>query len=109
MKNGLYRIQFQTPLGIGAGVLTLIDGTIRGGDSALYYVGSYQLNGNSFTATVHTGRHSGNQQSMPSVFGKDSITVNAQGTNTDDSASVTATSPQAPGVSMNATLSRIAD
>jgi hypothetical protein len=109
MKNGLYKIEFQTPRGAGAGVVVLTDGIVRGGDSALYYVGNYQVADGKFTAAVSTGRHSGSPQTMPSVFGMDSISINASGTAGDDSARIVATSPNAPGVQLNGALTRIGD
>lgn len=42
LNNGLYRVTFRTPLGEGAGVAVLLDGKIRGGDSAFAYSGRYQ-------------------------------------------------------------------
>ncbi len=34
MQNGLYRVEFRTPLGSGAGVVVLQDDNLRGGDSS---------------------------------------------------------------------------
>ena len=109
MKNGTYKVEFQTPRGAGGGVIVLLDGIVRGGDSAMYYLGNYQLTGTQFTATVHIGRHSGTQQTFPSVFGVDRISINATGTAGDDSARLTATSPAVPGVQLTAVLTRIGD
>lgn len=35
MKNGLYKVSFQTQTGGGGGVVVLHDGEVRGGDSLL--------------------------------------------------------------------------
>lgn len=106
MKNGLYKVEFQTPLGAGAGVAILTDGAIRGGDSAMYYAGSYQLEGGKFTAKVLSARHSAGAQS---VFGKDRVNIQLSGTATDDSAQCRGTASEAPGISFQAVLKRISD
>lgn len=101
MKNGLYAVSFATPMGQGDGVIVLHDGCVRGGDSALFYTGTYAVDGGSFSATITTGRHAAH---MPSVFGVDVVTINLQGDWSDGTASVTGTSPQAPGLSFKASL-----
>ena len=40
MKDGLYRVEFQTQRGAGAGVVFLEGGALRGGDSQMFYTGS---------------------------------------------------------------------
>ena len=57
MQNGLYAAEFQTPLGKGYGVVMLLNGVLQGGDSMMYYQGSYTVDGNNFTAEVKTGAH----------------------------------------------------
>ena len=49
-ENGLYAIRFQTPLGAGAGVAYLENGKLRGGDSMMAYVGSFNETGGVLTA-----------------------------------------------------------
>ncbi len=56
MKDGLYNIEFATHLGSGAGVVVLRDGKIRGGDSSMYYVGDYSLDGDAVRASVSVSR-----------------------------------------------------
>ncbi len=106
MKNGLYAVSFATPMGQGDGVIVLQDGSVRGGDSALFYTGTYSVEGGSFSATITTGRHAAH---LPSVFGVDVVTINLHGDWSGDKASVTGTSPQAPGLSFKASLRRLAD
>lgn len=107
MQNGLYRVTFQTPMGQGAGVVVVEDGTVRGGDSGMYYVGTFQEANNQFTATLRVRRHS-NQLGIPSVFGIDDVNLTLQGTSTANSATVRGTSAQAPGVQFQAQLALIA-
>lgn len=108
MRNGLYAVSFKTPLGEGAGVVTLLDGKVQGGDSGLFYDGTYSIAGERFSATLRTDRHDRNT-GMVSVFGVDKVQIQLDGTWTGDSASVTGTSPQAPGISFKAALRRVAD
>lgn len=108
MKNGLYCVSFQTPLGSGAGVVVLRDGKVQGGDSGLYYDGTYAVDGDKFSADLRTDRHDRNT-GMVSVFGTDRVTIRLEGTWAGDQATVKGSSPQAPGVSFSATLRRLAD
>jgi len=108
MKTGLYKVDFRTPLGAGAGVVVIEDGKVRGGDSAIAYFGTYHLEQDNFTATVRTLRHTANPQ-LVNVFGHDDVEIRLAGKFTGDSADVQGSSPQAPGVTFGARLTRIAD
>lgn len=108
MRNGLYKVMFQTPLGQGAGVVILRDGELRGGDSLMYYTGTYDETGNQFTATVKTDQHS-SVPGMAPVFGKPRVTINITGQSQGDTLNATGRSPNAPGVGFQATLSRLCD
>lgn len=103
LADGFFVVHFKTPRGAGAGVLTLSNGQLRGGDSAIIYTGTYSQSGDQFTAQVSTKRHS---QGLPSVFGVDAITISLTGKSTDHTASCSGT---ASGVSFQAELSRISD
>jgi len=106
MRDGLYMVQFHTPSGAGAGIVTLSDGKIGGGDSFIYYRGTYTEADNKFTAEVLTGRHTAGALS---VFGVDSLHIKLSGTTQGDKADMIGTSPQAPGIQLKATLARLAD
>lgn len=108
MQNGLYRVQFGTPLGTGAGVVTLRDGQIRGGDSMMYYVGTYSESGGTMTAQVASKTHT-RGPGMESVFGIDPVTITMQGTASDTSAQLNGTAKEAPGVGFQVTLNKLAD
>ncbi|WP_428029542.1 GrlR family regulatory protein [Ancylobacter sp.] len=102
--DGFYKVQFATPLGAGAGVVVLREGTIEGGDSALFYKGTYSLNGNQFTATVSTGRHT---HGLDSVFGKDNVTINLHGEVSAGHLRLQGSAPAAPGVPFTAELQKL--
>jgi hypothetical protein len=40
MENGHYKVEFQTPLGVGAGVVFYQNGAVHGGDSMMAYMGA---------------------------------------------------------------------
>lgn len=94
--------------GEGTGVIELNDGKVTGGDTVLAYNGSYVLDGDEFTAFIATQRHTPGQ---PSVFGigMDVIELTLIGKSTPTTASCTGTAKQAPGLTFEATLIRIAD
>jgi T3SS negative regulator,GrlR len=94
--------------GEGTGVIELNDGKVTGGDTALSYTGSYVADGDKFTAFIATNRHSPGQ---PSVFGIgiDEVNLTLTGKSTPTTASCTGTAQQAPSLSFEAVLVRIAD
>lgn len=106
MISGLYSVRFQTPLGAGAGVVYAQDGQLWGGDSGIYYRGSFQENGGELTATINVDRHA---SGMNSVFGVDKAAIHLKGRINGTSVSCSGTSPQAPGVAFTAALERISD
>jgi len=108
MRDGLYKVQFDTQRGTGSGVVFLQGGKLRGGDSRTYYVGTYAENGRQFTARVTTDQHT-DVPGMSSVFGVDRAHITLLGTSTVDSAEMTGTAAEAPGISFRARLMRIAD
>ncbi len=109
MQDGLYKAEFQTPMGVGYGVVVLSGGTLRGGDSMMYYVGTYSESGGQFTASVEVDVHS-TVPGMVSVFGpgKNRVHIDLKGQSTADSANAQGSSPQAPGVGFSTSLTRLA-
>ena len=94
--------------GEGTGVIELNDGKVTGGDTMLAYTGSYVVDGDKFTAFITTERHTPGQ---PSVFGIgiDDVNLTPTGKSTPTTASCTGAAKQAPGLTFDATLIRIAD
>jgi hypothetical protein len=58
LEDGTYAAWFKTPLREGAGIVHFANGKIWGGDSIISYSGSYEVDGDRWTATVLTRRHS---------------------------------------------------
>jgi hypothetical protein len=114
LRNGSYSAWFRTRQdegtgamqGEGTGVIALNDGKVTGGDTVLAYTGSYVVEGDKFTASIATERHTPGQ---PSVFGIDDVNLTLTGKSTPTTASCTGTAKQAPGLTFEATLIRIAD
>jgi hypothetical protein len=108
MRDGLYKVAFGTQMGEGFGVVTLSNGQVRGGDAGLFYVGTFQQTGDDFRAEVQIDRHT-NVPGIVSVFGIDRVRIVLAGKSQNDSGRMQGSSPDAPGVSFSATLTRIAD
>ena len=108
VRDGLYKVSFETPLGTGDGVVVLEGGKLLGGDSMMYYVGTYSQDGNKFSAEIATNRHS-HSQGMQPVFGQDRVNITLQGVTQGDSAQMTGTAAETPGVSFQASLTRLGD
>jgi hypothetical protein len=108
MRDGLYKVEFKTPLGFGSGVVHLLTGRMWGGDAALYYLGNLQEEGNRFKATVRVDRHT-HQPGITSVFGMDRVTINLDGTSTGDLGTANGVAKEAPGVPFQVKFKRIAD
>lgn len=107
MKEGLYKVQFQTGLGAGYGVVYAKDGKLYGGDSGLYYIGSYTESAGNLEAKVSTNRHAPNGIVPMSVFGVDKVDITLTGRVAGDTISTTGTAAQAPGIRFQAILTFI--
>lgn len=82
MKNGLYIVRFETPLGQGSGVVVVRDGSIGGGDTGTYYRGTYRIENERVTAMIEVGRY----QPGWSVLGSETATLDISGFTTCSSA-----------------------
>jgi hypothetical protein len=106
LRNGSYSAWFRTPQAEGTGIVVLNDGKLTGSDTVLDYTGTYFQNGERFSASVRTQRHSPGQ---PSVFGIDDLDLTLTGKSTPTTASFTGTAKQAPDLMFVATLVPMAD
>jgi hypothetical protein len=106
LRNGSYSAWFRTPQGEGTGIVVLNNGKLTGGDAVLAYTGTYFQNGDRFSASVRTRRHSPGQAS---IFGVDKLDLTLTGKSTPTTASCTGTAKQAPGLTFVATLVPMAD
>ena len=100
-RDGRYAVWFKTPRGEGTGILNLADGRISGGDCFFTYGGSYQVDGDHFTAAMTTTRHAAGPSTL---FGVDEVVVEVAGQFKGRMASCSGTAKQAPGLPFEATL-----
>ena len=105
MKHGLYKVEFRTPGGNGAGVLFVQDGKFRGGDGGFYYVGTYTETGDHITGSVLVKRHSAGVNGLV----PDNTTINLSGAAKGDAATLDGTIAGRPGVKFHAHIQRLAD
>ena len=102
LKDGTYRAWFKTPTGQGTGIAHIADGVIWGCDGVMTYSGSIEIDGDRFTATVLTKRHT---EQLPTVFGTDDeLKLTLEGTCAGKIARYTGTAEQFPGVLLEGTL-----
>ncbi len=101
LRNGTYAAWYRTPLGAGTGIVRLADGKISGGDLFITYGGSYEVDGDLFTATLTTKRHAPGE---PTVFGVDEVDVQLAGRCSGTVASCAGAARQAPDLHFEVTL-----
>ena len=106
LENGEYSAWFKTPQGEGTGTVRLENGRLTGGDAVISYRGTYERDGDHFTAAVNTFRHCMGQ---PSIFGIDEVELRLVGLLHKFSIVCQGTAKQAPGVDFKATLIRKRD
>ena len=95
----------ERPLGEGTGVVVLQDGNVSGGDTVIAYSGTYEQHGDEFSAEIAIKRHTAGQLS---VFGIDDVDISLAGRSTGATASCRGKSRQAPGMTFEATMIRMA-
>jgi hypothetical protein len=106
MDNGLYKVRFETPRGSGTGVVVLKDGHIWGGDSSMFYTGTYTLHEGVFTGKLITNVHT-IAPHKPSIFGRDIVHITLKGSYNRDYGEVTGTAREVPDVPFKAELTRL--
>jgi hypothetical protein len=100
-KDGTYAAWFKTSIGEGTGIVHFADGKLWGRDSILFYDGSYETDGDRFTAILRTRRHT---PGHATVFGIDELELKLDGTTLGKTAQCTGTTDAAPGMMLEATL-----
>ena len=102
LKNGTYAAWFKTPLGHGTGIVHVLDGKIWGRDGVMTYDGNCEVDGDHFTATVTTRKHT---PGLPTVFGDDrELTLKLEGTFAGRIGHYVGTAEQFAGVLLEGTL-----
>lgn len=106
MDNGLYKVRFETPRGNGTGVVVLQDGHLWGGDSSMYYTGTYTLDNGTFSGTLVTNVHT-IAPHKPSIFGRDIVHITLKGSFSRDYGEVVGTAREVPDVPFKAELTKL--
>lgn len=78
MIEGLYKVKFRTDADEGSCVCLFHRGRVAGGGSVMYYVGTYQFDGNRFTAELDAKRHAKKSKPSP-VLGLDEFHMTLEG------------------------------
>ena len=82
--EGLWTVEFGSNVGMfGGGVVVLKDGELKGGDGGYYYLGSFELKGNKFQATIRVFPFLKGYESVFRTFDKD-LTLELVGSLTDE-------------------------
>lgn len=108
MNEGLYKAEFETPFGKGTAVIYLHNGLFRGGNSALFYKGTYEIDGKTLHAQAKIKRHS-QDLNIASVFGMDNITVTIEGVIEGNIINVDGLSDDVPDMQMRGKFTRLCD
>jgi hypothetical protein len=93
MKNGLYSLRITMLDGLtggDGGIMVLRDGNIRGGDSYLYYIGSYTFADGKWKGELTTHEHTPAGTARP-IFGGRDIGIGFAGSYDDEGAEALAT------------------
>jgi hypothetical protein len=104
LPNGQYSAWFNTPRAGGMGIIELLDGRLSGGDMVMAYSGSYIQDGDSFTATIATRRHSAGPSG---ILGLDEVEIDLEGTSRTTTASCAGKIRQQPETPFEVVLVRI--
>lgn len=106
MIDGFYTVVFQTPVGLGGGVAHLSNGKMNGGDSILYYIGTYEVEGDRVVASVHIETHM-HLPGVSSVFGVPSADLTLSGRIDSGKIVGTGKAAQVPGITMQVAMTRV--
>ncbi|WP_025898622.1 hypothetical protein [Sneathiella glossodoripedis] len=105
MIEGLYSGEFETPFGVGTGVLYLANGLANGGNSALCYIGEYKLDesGPGIKIRIHARRYAPNVP-IASVFGLDDLTIFIEGIIDGENIKIDGVAEEVPDMQMQGYL-----
>ena len=112
MRNGLYSIHVRLGDGRpekGSGVVVMRDGTMRGGDAFLFYIGSYTVSGDALKGEVVINQHTPSPGQFP-LFGGREVGIGFSGQVVEDRATMEGTALVGrESVIFRASLLRLAD
>ncbi|MBR0895922.1 hypothetical protein JQ616_13250 [Bradyrhizobium tropiciagri] len=101
LKNGTYAAWFRTSLADGTGIVHVADGRLWGSDAIMLYSGTYEVDGEHFSAVLTTRRHSAGHAT---VFGTDDLVVRLEGAFNGAIATCTGRADAVPDLAFEVTL-----
>ncbi|WP_166297510.1 hypothetical protein V5279_28010 [Bradyrhizobium sp. 26S5] len=101
LKNGTYAAWFRTSLADGTGIVHVADGRLWGSDAIMLYSGTYEVDGERFSAVLTTRRHS---DGHATVFGTDDLVVRLEGVFSGAIATCTGRADAVPDLAFEVTL-----
>lgn len=96
MRNGIYRVKYESRRGTGSAVCIFNNGRISGGDKTHFFAGSFSESGTRFAGKVQARRHFRDSE-PPAVPDLDSLHYVIEGTCGTDFVQATAEVPEMPG------------
>ena len=108
MRQGLYKVDFHTVHGTGCGVVNMVGGKMRGGNSAFAFIGTYTGADDSLKAKISTERYNHDPAFRP-LFGTDRITLTLSGRADGDVVEFEGSALQLPGLAFRAVMVRLSD
>lgn len=109
LPNGLYQIAFRSAQGTDYGVAYMQDGRLRGGDSGMAYVGSYEQDGDLLTVRLSVTQHRAIAGGIGNILGYPNIHIEMAGIIEEGRLNLRGTSQEVPSVRFEARLSHLAD
>ena len=101
LRDGEYAAWFRTALGSGTGRVLFKDGKISGSDNIISYSGSYAVDGDRFTVTLVTRRHTAGHESL---VGADEVELTLKGISKGDFACCSGPVAGSPEMMVDVTL-----
>src|SRR5882757_11014963 len=108
MRNGLYKIDFETAQGFGRGIAVARDGRIAGGNSAFAFTGGYRGTGDEISGDISILRHN-NDAVFKELFGADEFSLPLTGKRQVEHLVLEADASRATGIVFKAVLTGISE
>ena len=107
LRDGLYKVDFQTQLGAGTGFAAFHNGTVSGGDRGMIYTGCFDVVGDRLSVIVVVEQRP--DRSTPSVFRAERAVVSLSGRAGPYGAELAGVSAEAPDILFQAHLTYLPD
>jgi hypothetical protein len=108
MLEGLYKVKFRTGGDAGSCICLFKNGQITGGGAAMYYLGTYKVEGERFTGEMTARRHAKRDKPSP-ILGLDEFHLKMEGIHSGGYAQVVGTILEVKGAILTASFSRLGD